>query len=1350
MAGEAQHSGMRTARISPSIEVLESRIAPANVLTVNSSGSGIVVLDLTAKTITGPDISTPVSISGADVVNLAGTDAFTIKGTSGSDSLDYAPLGPTSGQVTVDGLNLVVNFTGITGSFTIDPLGGGDVVTVNCQPGNNAITATASVAPTVQVGAAKPVTLTAATVGSLVINGNTGNDQLTVDSTAGAFLIPITYNGGPGFDTLVMQGGTAISSHFTAGATPDAGVSTLLFANGTQTVSFTGLEPVTDNVVSASTTVNATNGNDAINYTAGPGGGAFTGKTGLISVNNQETYEFNNKTVLIINGLAGTDTINLNDSTTPTGLTSITVIGSDPSAGDTVIVNGVSTSTSITVSSLSANGATIAGAQPVPVNVNGAEYLSIVGAANNANLNITSPTGGSEIQFTPGATVDSGSITHYGFTLGTALLPIDFSSLGGGGSLTFSVASGGRTSSLEIHGGDPNEQFNVSASGQVQLVKSVAALESALTLPMTTTGVNTLALDGAGANDQFNLTGAVPFANTILNGGALANLMSASGSVTVKLADPVAETHTSISGYGGSVIIIGVDTVDLDANSQSATITGTSQNDTIIYTPTGAAAATFQNAGSSMVFNLSNATGNVKVFNDPGGNADQVVIRGTAARDLIEINQSSGVATVLANNVTALLPVQLGISVEILTAVGLGGENTFQVIPALGVASSSDNLLINIDGGADGENNALVLGSSFGSSPGNLAANQFVVVGKNSTDSGTIRVFASAVPDPDIYYQHIQVVSPLASGSSASPNLLVMGPDPFQGNETLANAAFLGASAALTVQNAEILPTHTDFPGAAPDQDFYSVIAAKTGFIEFQLGARTFSTSLAPGGGQLQIQAFDGAGNSMANPGAGVNQIVISAIAGQTYYLEVSGATAAAFNSYGLSVVNETANQAPTISAPSVAVMLVNNSSPISHVAVNDVDAGNGLEKVTLSAGTGVLSLGSLAGLAFLTGTGHMDHTMIFTGTIPEIDNALAGLAYEGLPDTSQADTVSITVTDQGNTGFGGAQSATATIQITPNFHTAQVLADPSKPGSSALVIDGSDPAGGGNDTIIVNPGPVKNSFQVIFDGVAQPLLTGVTGRILVFGQDNGKDTITIGKTIKNQTLLIGGAGDDTINGDAGINFISGGPGHNTLFGGAGHDNTLIESGDFNVTLKSGLGKANGSLIGGSIDDLLIKNSFKNAQLTAGPSGDVLDASLFTGNTVLVGGADDDILKGGSGFNVLIGGAGSDTLTGGKNRDLLIGGSTNFDSNIRALSLILKEWSSAASYTTKVAQLLGTQFGGKNGSILLNRATVIDDGQVNSLTGGAGLDWFFKGASDAVTDLNTGLKKLTEIVTPLS
>ena len=95
--------------------------------------------------------------------------------------------------------------------------------------------------------------------------------------------------------------------------------------------------------------------------------------------------------------------------------------------------------------------------------------------------------------------------------------------------------------------------------------------------------------------------------------------------------------NTVITGYGAPVTLIGVDTANLDATSKTVSAVGTSQNDSIVFTPTGATAGTFYNniaSGNNLVpntvFNLANVTGDFTVFGGSGGNADEVVVRGHA------------------------------------------------------------------------------------------------------------------------------------------------------------------------------------------------------------------------------------------------------------------------------------------------------------------------------------------------------------------------------------------------------------------------------------------------------------------------------------------------------------------------------------------------------------------------------------------------------------------------------------------------------------------------------------------------------------------------------------------------
>jgi FG-GAP-like repeat len=133
--------------------------------------------------------------------------------------------------------------------------------------------------------------------------------------------------------------------------------------------------------------------------------------------------------------------------------------------------------------------------------------------------------------------------------------------------------------------------------------------------------------------------------------------------------------------------------------------------------------------------------------------------------------------------------------------------------------------------------------------------------------------------------------------------------------------------------------------------------------------------------------------------------------------------------------------------------------------------------------------------------------------------------------------------------------------------------------------------------------------------------------------------------------------------------------------------------------------------------------------------------NTLTGNAqgnILVGGSGADVLVGGSGRSVLIGGGGSDAISGGSGDDILIGGTTNFDTRDAALLSILLEWQRTdRTYLERIADL--SNGGGLNrGNKLIFGKTVHDDGGSDVLTGGLGLDWFFKGRRDRITDQQPG------------
>ncbi|WP_425618157.1 NosD domain-containing protein [Anatilimnocola sp. NA78] len=153
-------------------------------------------------------------------------------------------------------------------------------------------------------------------------------------------------------------------------------------------------------------------------------------------------------------------------------------------------------------------------------------------------------------------------------------------------------------------------------------------------------------------------------------------------------------------------------------------------------------------------------------------------------------------------------------------------------------------------------------------------------------------------------------------------------------------------------------------------------------------------------------------------------------------------------------------------------------------------------------------------------------------------------------------------------------------------------------------------------------------------------------------------------------------------------------------------------------------------------------SGFEAVEITGGAAANTISGAAFSGQlkidgaggndtltggqgaTLLLGGLGNDTLRSGGGRTVMIGGVGLDRLTGGFEGDLLVAGQTVHDNNAAALAAILAEWSSGASYATRVSHLTGTA-GGLNGTNYLNGPNVTHDAAVDVLMGAGGDDLFF-------------------------
>ncbi len=231
--------------------------------------------------------------------------------------------------------------------------------------------------------------------------------------------------------------------------------------------------------------------------------------------------------------------------------------------------------------------------------------------------------------------------------------------------------------------------------------------------------------------------------------------------------------------------------------------------------------------------------------------------------------------------------------------------------------------------------------------------------------------------------------------------------------------------------------------------------------------------------------------------------------------------------------------------------------------------------------------------------------------------------------------------------------------------------------------------AGGPSQLINVKGEFGKNGIKKKFD--FDRLAAGVNAiTILLRGDD---DDAKVNKNVHVDAVIDGGTGNDKLEGGSGNDTLLGGLGEDDLKGNDGND--LLDGGDGDDKLKG--------------ED---------------------------GSDILLGGNGDDQLSGGKGSNILIGGNGADKLTDGGSSggaeqlgdDILIGGWTAFDDDFQALFAIRQEWTSIASFETRVGNLRTGEGSYLQGIVLTTSGpneTVSDDGAADKLKGGKGRDWIF-------------------------
>jgi Ca2+-binding RTX toxin-like protein len=137
--------------------------------------------------------------------------------------------------------------------------------------------------------------------------------------------------------------------------------------------------------------------------------------------------------------------------------------------------------------------------------------------------------------------------------------------------------------------------------------------------------------------------------------------------------------------------------------------------------------------------------------------------------------------------------------------------------------------------------------------------------------------------------------------------------------------------------------------------------------------------------------------------------------------------------------------------------------------------------------------------------------------------------------------------------------------------------------------------------------------------------------------------------------ILVGTAGNDTVNGRGGNDVLSGDAGNDPLNGGDGNDALRLDAG--NDVLDGGNGL---DWVTVSDDAAATVNLSLTGEQTTGYGRDTIrnveNIKGIAGGDRLTGSAGTNVIQGEGGSDTLWGGLGSDTMTGGSGRDLLYGG----------------------------------------------------------------------------------------------
>jgi len=511
-------------------------------------------------------------------------------------------------------------------------------------------------------------------VAGLTIQGSGDDDTLTIDVSNGLFGFDIVYHGGADsgtadgdvLRTIGNPGAGATMSYTTGMPGADGKSGTIIYAIGasTQTIAFTGLEPVEDLVVAATLTVNGTGDANTIFLVAGP---AATGADPITTLTGEPTYQvnfgaeplelinFRNKTNLVINGAGGADTITMDLPANLTdALATVTLNGGDAAdvvdiystpAGVATTVNGDAASDTVNLGSAANSLVAILGAVAVNGGAHDAGTTSLtIGADTNTldsgdvlNVNDQGDAGsftytltGTTVTRTAVGTVTYGTVETVNVNTGLGAADVDVTDTADSANTTVTtdavddvdVTTTGADSNVVINTADDADAVDIASTGidgadgdalGSFLQVNGEAGGDALTLAGSGAG-SRVELNGQAGADTVNVQATAAGSATIVNGG--------DDDDAVNIASDAPTNAGNLDGIAGAVTVngdAGADTLAIsDAGGATANANVTVANTQVgnFAGPADAVAITY---GTVEALSLTgNANSETFTVQDPG------------------------------------------------------------------------------------------------------------------------------------------------------------------------------------------------------------------------------------------------------------------------------------------------------------------------------------------------------------------------------------------------------------------------------------------------------------------------------------------------------------------------------------------------------------------------------------------------------------------------------------------------------------------------------------------------------------------------------------------------------------